>query len=128
MALGSNNRANAYREVVVGSGSKRNAQANSTSWVETDSIFRVGNSPGLVAGEDSDAITTLKNGLTTLTNKAWRSDYETNPETALSDPPATSTDSEGHALVVEGHTRMMGKVIVDQPQGDISMGIFGTAP
>jgi hypothetical protein len=28
------------------------------------------------------------------------------------------------ALVVEGHARLKGKVIIEQPQGDISMGIY----
>ncbi|MEN9974225.1 MAG: hypothetical protein RLZZ282_231, partial [Verrucomicrobiota bacterium] len=27
--------------------------------------------------------------------------------------------------VVEGHTRLRGKVIIEQAQGDISMGIYG---
>jgi hypothetical protein len=32
--------------------------------------------------------------------------------------------SEGRALVVEGHTVLRGKVIIEVPQGDISMGIY----
>ena len=37
----------------------------------------------------------------------------------------TATASGGEALVVEGHTRLKGKVIIEQAQGDISMGIYG---
>lgn len=35
-----------------------------------------------------------------------------------------NTDSGGEALVVEGHTRLKGQVIIEQTQGDISMGIY----
>jgi hypothetical protein len=68
----------------------------------------------------SNAISTLKNGQTTLTNKAWLA----NAETPMADPDSL-TDSGGEALVVEGHTRLRGKVIIEQAQGDISMGIYG---
>lgn len=90
-------------------------------WVETDPILIVGNgNPEEDGMEVSNAITTLKNGQTTLTNKAWKA----NPTSPLADPPATTTDSGGEALVVEGHTRLKGKVIIEQAQGDISMGFY----
>ena len=91
------------------------------SWVETDPLLLVGNGTGNAAGETSNAITTLKNGQTTLTNKAWKSD----PAVELTD-----SNSQGEGLVVEGHTRLTGntilegKVIIEQPQGDISMGNY----
>jgi hypothetical protein len=84
---------------------------------DLDGLFRVGN--GASASIRSDAITTLKNGETTLTNKAWKE----NPGAPLQDP-ASTTDSGGNALVVNGHTVLNGKVIITHPQGDILMGIY----
>ena len=62
----------------------------------------------------------LATGKATLTNKQWQA----NPDTPLVDLDA-ATSSSGEALVVEGHTRLKGKVIIEQAQGDISMGIYG---
>jgi hypothetical protein len=75
-----------------------------------------------MSGYFSNAITTLKNGQTTLTNKAWLN--RDSGTSATADPSSATTDSGGEALVVEGHTRLKGKVIIEQPQGDISMGIY----
>ena len=98
-------------------------------WNEDAVLFELGN--GTPNGQDyaggfiydlSNAITTLKNGRTTLTNKAWfNRDSSVSP---TADPSPETTDSEGEALVVEGHTRLKGKVTIEQPQGDISMGIY----
>jgi hypothetical protein len=95
---------------------------NDTSWLEESPLFELGNGNPTAAylGRASNAITTLKNGRTTLTNKEWK----IHSEAPLADPDA-STDSGGDALVVEGHTRLRGKVIIEQAQGDISMGIYG---
>lgn len=93
------------------------------SWAENGALFELGNGkPNDQGGnnEYSNAITTLKNGQTTLTNKAWKA----NTGNPLADPTPT-TDSNGEALVVEGHTRLKGKVVIEQAQGDISMGIYG---
>jgi len=96
------------------------------SWVETDPLLELGNgnAPRSWVEPDavnrSNAITTLKNGQTTLTNKAWKA----NGLAPLADP-GLDTASGGEALVVEGHTRLKGKVIIEQAQGDISMGIYG---
>ncbi len=65
----------------------------------------------------SNAMELLDSGQTKLINKGWNS---MNP---LIVPTHPNFDN-GNALVVEGHTRMRGKVIIEQPQGDISMGIF----
>jgi hypothetical protein len=95
-------------------------------WVENDPLFELGNgyAPRNWTEPDastrSNAITTLKNGQTTLTNKHWKA----HASTPLADP-AAGTASGGEALVVEGHTRLKGKVIIEQAQGDISMGIYG---
>ncbi len=93
--------------------------------METDPLLTVGNG-GASFGDPSaasNAITTLKNGLTTLTNKAWKQrDPQVTPATA--DPSVEETDSDGNALIVEGHTILKGKVVIEQPQGDISMGIY----
>ena len=87
-----------------------------------DGLFRVGNGS---SGNLSDALTVLKSGQTTLTNKIWKSrDTLTVPATA--DPSETdTTDSGGNALVVDGHTVLNGKVTISVAQGDISMGIYG---
>lgn len=123
--------ANSAYSVALGSLNKA-APGSATNWVETDTLFELGN--GYEArgastpstGNRSNAITTLKNGNTTLTNKAWKAYVAVNtaPEDALDDPAASTTDSGGEALVVEGHTRLKGKVIIEVPQGDISMGIY----
>jgi hypothetical protein len=92
------------------------------AWVDTEPLFELGNTQVDVADPveplvgRSNAITTLKNGQTTLTNKAWKADSNVTP--AIS-------NSNGEALVVEGHTRLRGMVVIEQPQGDISMGIYG---
>lgn len=92
-----------------------------TSWLENGVLFELGNGK-YDTSEYSNAITTLKNGNTTLTNKAWKAHVAAsgNP---LGDP-TPATDNGGDALVVEGHTRLKGKVILDEAQGDISMGIY----
>lgn len=100
-------------------GSRNTSWGSPDTWVETDPILLVGNGQTTA----SNAITTLKNGQTTLTNKTWKHrDAQTVPATA--DPSTEETDSEGNALVVEGHTVLNGKVIISVPQGDISMGIY----
>ncbi len=118
LALGQNTIAKSISETVIGRFNKQDSAASSVSWNETDVLFRVGN--GSFAQSLSDAITTLKNGQTTLINKAWKS----NTASPLADPPATTTDSGGNALVVDGHTVLNGKVIISVPQGNISMGIY----
>jgi len=90
-------------------------------WIENSALLEVGNgNPAATSFETSNAITTLKNGQTTLTNKAWKA----NTTAPLADPDP-ATDSGGNALVVEGHTVLKGKVVIEQPQGDITMGIYG---
>jgi hypothetical protein len=91
---------------------------NSTTWVDTDPLFEIGNG---VSGT-SNAHTTLKNGLTTLTNRAWKAAVTADPADALDDP-ADENDSGGKALVVEGHTELKGRVTI-KPQGDLSMDGF----
>lgn len=120
-ALGSNIIANCYMETVIGAGNS--GAGSATAWIETDPLFEAGNDEW--GYSPSNAITTLKNGETTLANKAWKAYVATNPTQVLTDPPATTTDSGGNALVVEGHTLLKGKVIIEKAQGDISMGIYG---
>ncbi len=118
LALGQNTIARSISETVIGRFNKQDSMASSVIWYETDVLFRVGNGSSMLSL--SDAITTLKNGQTTLTNKAWKA----NPTSPLADPPATTTDSGGEALVVDGHTVLNGKVTISVPQGDISMGNY----
>lgn len=96
--------------------------ASSTAWNENGALFELGNGKPTTS-EYSNAITTLKNGETTVTNKAWKAHFTATGK-ALEDPPATITDSEGRAFVVEGHTVLKGKVTIAQPQGDLSMGNY----
>lgn len=78
-------------------------------------ILRVGNGTSDV--HRRDALTMRKNGQTNLRNFYW------NPSVPLA--VATGSESSGgEALVVEGHTRLRGRVIIEKPQGDISMGIY----
>lgn len=69
----------------------------------------------------TDKMKTLKNGQTTLTNKAWKR-RDVNTVSATEDPSTETTYSDGNALVVDGHTVLNGKVLISEPQGDISMG------
>lgn len=62
-------------------------------------------------------------GQVTLTNTPWKNRAVS--ISPLADPSPTTTDNEGNALVVEGHTVLKGKVVIEQAQGDISMGIYG---
>lgn len=101
---------------------------------QLNSLFEIGNGDWQydpVTGEAldvrSNALTVNINGQTTLTNKAWKADPVVSP---------TPENSNGQALVVEGHTVLEGntvlqgdtvlngKVIISVPQGDISMGIY----
>ena len=95
-------------------------------WYEDSVLLELGNGDPNIGGAPqywfSNAITTLKNGQTTLTNKAWLNRGSGTP--ATSDPSSATTDSGGNALVVDGHTVLNGKVIITVPQGDISMGIY----
>lgn len=117
VSMGIGTGAYCLNETVVGSYNKP-MMGNATTWVATDSIFTVGN--GTYYGvEASNALQILKNGRTTLSNKAWSN---TAP---LADPDeGDATDADGEALVVEGHTRLKGKVVIEEPQGNISMGIY----
>lgn len=107
-------------------GSYNSSFGGNYSWIETDPILMVGN--GTAPNLTSNALVTLKNGNTTLTNKAWKAANPSatpNAPTALVDPDTTiDTDSGGNALVVDGHTVLNGKVTISVPQGDISMGIY----
>jgi hypothetical protein len=94
-------------------GSYNLVQGDSLTYVPTDALFVAGNGDSI--SSRSNAITTLKNGQTTLTNKAWKAAPNVTPSPA---------NSNGNALVVDGHTVLNGKVIISVPQGDISMGIY----
>ena len=103
-------------------GSSAIGGGSSSAWVENEPLFELGNTavdlsaPVEPTSGRTNAITTLKNGQTTLTNKAWKADPAVSP---------TAINSNGEALVVEGNARLKGQVIIEQPQGDISMGIYG---
>lgn len=116
-AMGMGLFASSYAETVVGSFNLINPSANYTNWIATDSVFRVGNGSSIT--DKSDALNIRKNGEMTVTNKAWKA----NSSAPLADPVATD-DSGGNALVVDGHTKLNGKVEISVPQGDISMGIY----
>ena len=123
-AQGSYTTAVSAYETTFGCYNLQSTPADATSWNGLDGLFRVGNGDNNVP---SDAVTVLKSGQTTLTNKAWKAAVNVDSTTALADPdvqPANDA-SGGNALVVDGHTVLNGKVTIAVPQGDISMGIYG---
>ncbi|MFD0894235.1 hypothetical protein KBB96_09490 [Luteolibacter ambystomatis] len=118
------------------------APVDLTTWRDNEVLFELGNGePDHSPAQYSNAITTLKNGRTTLTNKYWVS---TTPTVVPSSTDATSgtalaveghTDLKGNAQVagkttlngettVNGKTVLNGEVIMANAQGDISMGIY----
>ncbi len=122
IAWGTNSSSKTYQEVVFGRNNVESpTPTNSITWNDLHGLFRVGN--GSTSSTRSDALTVLKNGRTTLTNRFWKTDFTSDPDTALDDP-SSSDDSGGEALVVDGHTILNGKVIISVPQGDISLGIY----
>jgi hypothetical protein len=121
-AIGFGTSAKAALETAVGS---YNLESNTLtpSSSNLDGAFRVGNG---MTTKRSDAMTVLMNGQTTLTNKEWKVATVASPGSAAASlgNPASTTDSDGNALVVDGHTVLNGKVTIAVPQGDISMGIY----
>jgi len=117
-ATGVGVQANSYAETVVGTYNKLDTTPDVSLWKAQDTVFRVGNGSSTLLR--SDALKITKAGKSTVSNLTWRTNLSANgPLYESSDPQA---DSE--ALVVEGHARLKGKVIIEQPQGDISMGIY----
>jgi hypothetical protein len=122
VATGFWTKASAFNSIAMGSLNMAGGVSSST-WVDSDPLFELGNGQAPVSATEpsatyrSNAITTLKEGKTILTNKYWDSE----------DPLAVPQESisTGQALVVEGHTVMKGKVTIEKPQGDIYMGIYG---
>ena len=99
-------------------------------WRDLDPLLELGN--GISAENRSNALTVLKNGLTTLENRYWTHADENSDGTpdSLSDPsfvPSDENGSAGQALIVNGHATFNGDVTIAHisPQGGISMGIFG---
>lgn len=119
-SLGYFTTSNAYCQIVLGMYNKI-CPGNPTTWVATDRLFVLGNGTDESTSMRSDAIVTLKNGQTTLTNKEWSANPQVQPSAA---------NSNAEALVVAGHTRLLGdtalegKVVMLEPQGDISMGNY----
>lgn len=107
-------------ETVFGRWAKESTPTSVTIWHGHDGLFRIGN--GFSTYDYSDAVTVLKSGETTLSNKAWRKAVALDPAVKFDDPAATD-DSNGKALIVEGHTHLKGKVLME-PQGDLTMGGF----
>ncbi len=123
MAYGAYLRANSAHEIVLGYHNERTLNASPITPVLTEALFRVGNGfwdldfPQIDG--PSDAITTLKNGRTRLKNVFW------DEQSPLELPEGALPASGGEALVVEGHTLLRGRVVIEAAQGDISMGVYG---
>ncbi len=114
--------------------------SNLPVWIELESLFELGN--GTSSAAKSNAITVLKNGKTTLTNKYWSPETPTivpsqDAELTVSydgNTPVRETldissggialEVEGHALI-RGNATIRGRLTMEQPQGDILMGVFG---
>jgi hypothetical protein len=120
-AMGYGVSAKARTETAIGSWNIESSVIGGINLVGTYGLFRVGN--GTSTTTRSDALTVLMNGQTTLTNKEWKAAVVADPATALADP-ASTTDSSGNALVVDGHAVLNGKVTLAVAQGDISMGDY----
>jgi Head domain of trimeric autotransporter adhesin len=123
-AIGYQSSARGRAEFVVGTGNLESPTVSNGFIANSlNGLFRVGNG---VSSARSDAMTVLFNGQTTLTNKEWKTATSAAPASAAAAlaNPASTTDSDGNALVVEGHTLLKGKVTLAVPQGDISMGIY----
>lgn len=118
-----------YGEIALGPFHKVNWNVHSDTWVPLESQFVVGNGSG--GADRSNAITTLKNGRTSLTNKYWNATTPTAvPSNAAEASNGEALSVEGHAVIqgnttLKGNTVLEGKVTLAQPQGDISMGIYG---
>lgn len=83
----------------------------------SDASLIVGN--GTNPTTRGNALFTLKNGKTMLVNKTW------DDTTPLEDPDSgDNTDADGVALEVDGHVILNGAVIITEPQGDLSMGVY----
>jgi Head domain of trimeric autotransporter adhesin len=122
-AIGLQTSAKARCEFVIGSNNIESTPLNGLVINGFNGLFRIGNG---ISSARSDAMTVLMNGQTTLTNKEWKIATVATPGStaaALANPASTS-DSDGNALVVDGHTILNGKVTIAVPQGDISMGIY----
>ena len=114
LSSGQNTIADSYAEVALG---LHNLASGGNPLVSQsqDPLLSLGNGSAILP---SNALTVLKNGETTLTNKFW-------DQALPSGIPSTPNSAEGNALVVEGHAVFKGKIVLIEPQGDISMGIYG---
>lgn len=107
--------------VVVGRYNKLQQYAYSPNDEGAMQQFVIGNGSGDLDTQRSNALVVERSGRSTLTNKTWKANSNAIP---------TPANSYAQALVVEGHTvlngdtRLEGKVIISVPQGDISMGIY----
>lgn len=117
LAGGLSSKAESFVSTALGQGNI--GGGHPANWVDTDPLFEIGNTNSTAR---SNAVTTLKNGQTTLTNRAWKAAVTAEPTEALDDPE-DANDSGGKALVVEGHTDLQGRVTI-RPQGDLSMDGF----
>jgi len=145
VAIGYGLIANTFSETVVGMYNNPIPAFWPNGSNPVEAAFEIGN--GTSDTDRSNAVVVLKNGQTTLSNKAWNA---SNPTLVTSDPNFAS----GNALVVEGHSNLKGNariegnstlngittlnglttvngntvlngtVLISQPQGDISMGIY----
>ncbi len=126
VAIGLGNTIGAFQSYAIGLGGKtsfsyettlgmfnRVADPEDPAWQGWMSpLLRVGN--GTSNSNRGDALTIRRNGQTTIKNIYWSA---VSP-LAIS-PQAQS--NQGEALVIEGHTRLRGRVIIEKAQGDIPM-------
>lgn len=111
-AFGQGVNANAFNTLAIGRYNVGYYDGQGDAY-DTGPLFEIGNGSGDSAIFRSNALTTSKNGKTTLTNKYWVADDISNPNA-----------DDGNALVVEGNTVLKGKLTL-QRHGDIFMGHFG---
>ena len=129
LAIGAGVTANGYGETAVGAFNQASVGANSSTWIATDPQFVVGNGSG--SGSSSNALVILKNGRASLKNKYWSATTPTAvPTNATEASNGEALSVEGHAVIkgnttLKGNTVLEGNVTLAQPQGDISMGVYG---
>ena len=83
--------------------------------------FVVGNGVGDLDSQRSNALVIERSGRSTFTNKSWIDDPSVTPTPENS--YAQAFVAEGHTLL-KGDTRLDGKIVISNPQGDISMGNY----
>ena len=117
---------NSFDAAVFGRYNLGGDDTGSTTWVESDPLFELGN--GTAADERSNAVTVKKNGETVLQHKDYDAgDLAKENMTALTVNGSATVNGKASfngAVTVAGSTTIQGVLVISQPAGGISMGEF----